>query len=77
MNPLEKVSQSFENGIIPKTTYELGMSKGMRRPDVKEFFKNMLNSLIKYEVNDNDIMNVLDASTFEDLKLNYENFLKN
>ena len=23
MNPLEKVSQSFENGIIPKTTYEL------------------------------------------------------
>ncbi|MDC0064332.1 hypothetical protein OAJ67_05010 [Candidatus Nitrosopelagicus sp.] len=23
MNPLEKVSESFENGIIPKTTYEL------------------------------------------------------
>ena len=23
MDPLEKVSQSFENSIIPKTTYEL------------------------------------------------------
>tara|TARA_Y100000816_G_C26100418_1_gene583025 strand:- start:608 stop:2740 length:2133 start_codon:yes stop_codon:yes gene_type:complete len=28
---------------IPKTTYELGISKGMRQRDIKEFFKNMLN----------------------------------
>jgi hypothetical protein len=28
---------------IPKTTYALGMSKGMRQRDIKEFFKNMLN----------------------------------
>ena len=28
---------------IPKTTYALGMSKGMRQRDIREFFKNMLN----------------------------------
>jgi len=28
---------------IPKTTYALGMSKGMRERDIREFFKNMLN----------------------------------
>ena len=28
---------------IPKTTYALGISKGMRERDIREFFKNMLN----------------------------------
>ena len=28
---------------IPKTTYQLGMNKGMRKRDIRDFFKNMLN----------------------------------